>query len=58
MKFEDTVLARRFTIICLIFMVFGMSFATLVTSRSAHANKFDVSSHCMLKANQSCQVSR
>jgi hypothetical protein len=54
MRFEDTVLARRFTIICLIAAIFGMSFANLVISRPAHAYKYEASSRCVFKSGQSC----
>jgi hypothetical protein len=48
MKFEETVLARRFVIICLISTIFGMGFASLVTSRPAYGSKATFAKHCLL----------
>ncbi len=56
MRFEDTVLARRFTIICLVAMIFGMTLANLVISRPAHASKYDVKTQCLFKSGQECQA--
>ena len=54
MRFEDTVLARRFTIICLIATIFGMGFANLVISRPAHAYKYETVNRCFLTTATAC----
>lgn len=56
MRFEDSVLARRFTIICLIATIFGMGFANLVISRPAHAYKHEVANRCFLKTGIPCHA--
>jgi hypothetical protein len=37
MRFETAVLARRFTMICLMAMIFGLAFAALIESASRPA---------------------
>ncbi|MGL4489394.1 MAG: hypothetical protein ACRCU5_08125 [Rhizobiaceae bacterium] len=56
MRFENSVLAKRFTIICLIAAVFGMGFANLVINRPAHANKYEAAQRCFLKSGPLCPV--
>lgn len=54
MHFNNAILARRFTAICIIAAIFGMSFASLVISRPAHAYKYQASAQCSFKIAQLC----
>ena len=41
MRFETQVLARRFTIICLLAMIFAFAFAALIDSAARPARAFE-----------------
>jgi hypothetical protein len=41
MRFENAVLARRFTIICLMAMIFGLGFAALIEGASRPARAWE-----------------
>jgi hypothetical protein len=41
MRFETHVLARRFTIICLLAMIFALAFAALIESAARPARAFE-----------------
>lgn len=54
MKFETAIIARRFTIICLIAMNFGFVFANLVVSRPAHSYEIGLVTPCIFENGHSC----
>ena len=54
MKFENAVITRRFTIICLIAMNFGFLFANLVVSRPAHSYEMGMVTPCVFEQQHSC----
>lgn len=56
MKFETAVIARRFTIICLIAMIFGFVFANLVVSRPAHSYEIGMVTPCIFENGHSCKA--
>ena len=60
MGFENSVLARRFTIICLLVTIFGIGFAGLVQnfSRPARAYEIGMVVPCVFEEGLTCKVPR
>ena len=60
MSFETAVLARRFTIICLLALIFGISFAALIENFARPARAFELGQlqACSLTGRVSCAVTK
>ncbi len=60
MGFENSVLARRFTIICLLVTIFGICFAGLVQnfSRPARAYEIGMVVPCVFEEGLTCKAPR
>ena len=56
MRFEHTVIARRFTIICLMAAIFGFVFATLVQSRPARSWEIGQVVPCVFEDGLVCKM--
>jgi hypothetical protein len=60
MGFETSVLARRFTIICLLATIFGIGFAALVQNFSKPARAYDIGMvvPCVFEQGLECKAPR
>jgi hypothetical protein len=60
MRFENAVIARRFTIICLMAMIFGLGFAALIegASRPARAWETGKLQICPMPNGTACFIKR
>ena len=58
MRFETVVLARRFTIICLLAVIFGIAFAALIEGASRPARAFELGQlhACSVQNGISCSL--
>ena len=58
MRFETVILARRFTIICLMAVIFGFAFAALIESASRPARAYEIGTlrTCSLQNGISCAL--
>lgn len=56
MRFEHTVIARRFTIICVMAAIFGFAFATLVESRPARSRELGQVVPCVFENGLICKT--
>ncbi|MGB8818539.1 MAG: hypothetical protein WCC66_11525 [Rhizobiaceae bacterium] len=60
MGFETSVLARRFTIVCLLATIFGIAFAALVQNYSRPAQAYEIGRviPCVFEDSQECKAPR
>ena len=56
MRFENSVIARRFTIICLMAAIFGFLFATLIQSRPARSWEMGQVVPCVFEGGLVCKT--